>query len=339
MCNPPAQARSEIGLRTQMSDHEELDPHAGLDPHAAQVLALIRMAGRPAFETMTAPQARAMYRDSRAALSPEPPPVASVQDLVAPGPGGSIPIRLYRGIGTATENLPVLMFFHGGGWVIGDLDTHDVVCRRLANAAGCAVASVDYRLAPEHEFPAAVEDAVAATAWIAEAADTLGLDGTRLAVGGDSAGGNLAAVVALHARDHGGPALRLQLLIYPATEFAMTHPSHSTRGEGFLLTHSTMKWFRAAYLRRETDMADWRASPLRAESLAGLPPAYLITAGFDPLSDEGTEYGERLREAGVAVTHRHLPGQVHGFITMGRLIPAAGEAALEAGAALRAAFA
>jgi acetyl esterase len=230
------------------------------------------------------------------------------------------------------------MFFHGGGWVIGDLDTHDVVCRRLANAAKCAVVSVDYRLAPEHKFPAAVEDCVAATEWVAEQAAALGVDSARMAVGGDSAGGNLAAVVALHARDHGGPALRLQLLIYPATEFAMRHPSHTTRGEGFLLTHSTMKWFRDAYLRSDADMADWRASPLRAADVSRLPPAYILTAGFDPLSDEGAAYADRLSSAGVPVQHVHLPGQIHGFITMGKLIPAAGEAASAAGAALMKAF-
>jgi acetyl esterase len=311
---------------------------ARLDPHAEQVLALVRMAQRPAFETGTAAQARAMYREGRAAVSPEPPDVASVRDLTAPGPGGAIPMRLYRGAGTGDGPLAVLMFFHGGGWVIGDIDTHDVVCRRLANAAGCAVVSVDYRLAPEHKFPAAVEDCIAATLWVAAEAAALGLDGTRMALGGDSAGGNLAAVVALHARDNGGPALRLQLLIYPATEFAMSHPSHETRGEGYLLTHSTMKWFRNAYLRSDADIADWRASPLRAPDLSRLPPAYVITAGFDPLSDEGAAYADRLRAAGVAVHHAHLPGQIHGFMTMGKLIPAADGATTEAGKALQAAF-
>jgi acetyl esterase len=309
-----------------------------LDPHAAQVLALVRMARRPAFETVTAVEARAMYREGRVAVSPDPPDVAAVRDLTAPGPAGPIPLRLYRGAETGAAPLPVLMFFHGGGWVIGDLDTHDVVCRRLANAAGCAVVSVDYRLAPEHKFPAAVEDCIAATNWVAAEAASLGLDGTRLAVGGDSAGGNLTAVVALHARDHAGPALRMQLLIYPATEFAMNHPSHVVRGEGYLLTHSTMKWFSDAYLRSDADIADWRASPLRAPDLSALPPAYVITAGFDPLCDEGAAYAERLVAAGVRVNHVHLPGQIHGFITMGKLIPAAGEATLAAGAALRAAL-
>jgi acetyl esterase len=309
-----------------------------LDPNAAQVLAWIKMANRPAYETVTAPEARAMYREARAAVSPDPPDVDLVRDLLIPGPGGTIPARLYRGAGAGAGRLPVLMFFHGGGWVIGDLDTHDVVCRRLANAAGCAVVSVDYRLAPEHKFPAALEDCIAATSWVFAQAEDLGLDGTRMAVGGDSAGGNLAAVVALHARDHGGPALRLQVLIYPATEFTMRHPSHATRGEGFLLTHSTMVWFRDAYLRSPDDMADPRASPLRTTDLSRLPPAFLITAGFDPLCDEGREYGERLAAAGVAVQHLYLPGQIHGFMTLGKLIPAASHAAKAAGAALALAF-
>lgn len=309
-----------------------------LDPHAEQVLALVRMAQRPAFETVTAPQAREMYREGRAAVSPEPPHVASVRELSAPGPAGTIPLRLYRGADTADRPLPVLMFFHGGGWVIGDLDTHDVVCRRLANAAECAVVSVDYRLAPEHKFPAAVDDCIAATNWVAAEAGTLGLDSTRMAVGGDSAGGNLSAVVALHVRDNDGPELRLQLLIYPATDFAMSHPSHKIRGEGYLLTHATMKWFRDAYLRSDSDIADWRASPLRAPDLSRLPPAYVITAGFDPLCDEGITYANRLKAAGVLVQHAHLPGQIHGFITMGKLIPAADSATTEAGKALKAAF-
>jgi acetyl esterase len=279
-----------------------------------------------------------MYREGRTAVSPEPPDVASVRDLAAPGLGGPIPLRLYRGAGTGDGPLPVLMFFHGGGWVIGDLDTHDVVCRQLANFAGCAVVSVDYRLAPEHKFPAAVEDCIAATAWVAAEGDALGLDGARMAVGGDSAGGNLAAVVSLFARDHGVPALCMQLLIYPATDFGMQHGSYITRGEGYGLTHGTMKWFRDAYLRSDADTDDWRASPLRVKDLLGLPPAYIITAGFDPLSDEGVAYAERLAAAGVKVRHVHLPGQIHGFVNMGKLIPAAGEAMNRAGEALREAF-
>jgi len=262
--------------------------------------------------------------------------VAAVRDLTAPGPGGPIPLRLYRGLGTdPAAALPVLMFFHGGGWVIGDIDTHDAVCRWLANFGGCAVVSVDYRLAPEHKFPAALEDCLAATAFVVQEAGTLGIDASRLAVGGDSAGGNLAAVSCLHARDFGGPKICLQLLFYPATEFTMTHPSHQTRGEGYVLTHSLMVWFRDHYLRSPDDMADWRASPLRASDFSNLPPAFVVTAGFDPLSDEGEDYGRRLQAAGGTVTFRRLPGQIHGFMTMGRLIPDAEIVAREAGDILR----
>ncbi|MBV9785771.1 MAG: alpha/beta hydrolase [Acidisphaera sp.] len=315
------------------------------DPDAQAVLDLVRLAGRPPYETLSPAEARQLYRESRAVLSPDPPEVALVRALAAPGPGGSIPLRLYRGAGTpAGAALPALIFFHGGGWVIGDLDTHDGVCRRLANEAGCAVVAVDYRLGPEHKFPAAVEDAMAATVWVAEQAGALDIDATRLAVGGDSAGGNLAAVVCLMARDRAGsslqpPPLRLQLLIYPALDFAMAHPSHTTYGEGHLLTASSIRWFRDQYLRSPADIADWRASPLRAPDLSRLPPAYVITAGCDPLCDEGAEYAQRLERAGNAVAHVRLSGQIHGFITMGRLIAAAGTATADAAAALREAFA
>jgi len=311
-----------------------------LDPGAQRVLDLIREAGRPPYETLPPSEARALYRKGRVLLQPEPPPVALVRDLTAPAPHGTIPLRLYRGAGTAPERaLPALVFFHGGGWVIGDLDTHDGVCRQLANVAGCAVVAVDYRLAPEHKFPAAVEDCIGATDWIAANAGALGIDPTRLAVGGDSAGGNLAAVVSLTARDRGGPSLRFQLLIYPAVDMAMDHESHRRFIADLPLTHTTAVWFRDLYLRSAADRPDWRASPLRAPDLRALPPAYVVTVGFDPLCAEGEDYADRLRAAGVPVTYRHLPGQIHGFITMGKLIPAAGGALDEAGAALALAFA
>jgi len=219
--------------------------------------------------------------------------------------------------------------------VIGNLDSHDVVCRKLADEGQLVVISVDYRLAPEHKFPAAVDDAVAATTWLAGHAGQLGIDASRLMVGGDSAGGNLAAVVAISARDN-GPALAGQVLIYPAVDFAMKHPSHSEPETSVLLTHSVIKWFSAHYLNSVADGNDWRASPARVTSLAGLPPAYVLTAGADPLRDEGVEYAEHLRQAGVAVTYRHFPGQFHGFFTMGKLLPQANVAASDIGAWLRA---
>jgi acetyl esterase len=220
--------------------------------------------------------------------------------------------------------------------VIGDLDSHDVVCRKLALEGELVVLSVDYRLAPEHKFPAAVDDAIAATKWIAENAKQLGVDAARLMVGGDSAGGNLAAVVAIAARDGNGPAIAGQVLIYPATDFTMAHPSHSERETSILLTHSAIRWFRDHYLNGGADVGDWRASPARAKTLIGLPPAYVLTAGADPLRDEGDEYAERLKQAGVAVTYRNFPGQFHGFFTMGKLLQQANIAASEIGAWLKA---
>ena len=257
--------------------------------------------------------------------------------LSIPAPHGSIPARIYTPKNPRKTGglAPVLVFFHGGGWVIGDLDSHDVVCRKLADEGRLIVISVDYRLAPEHKFPAAVDDAIAATKWIADNAKQLGIDASRLSVGGDSAGGNLAAVVAIAARDGNGPAIAGQVLIYPATDFAMTHPSHSEPETSILLTHSVIKWFKDHYLG-DADINDWRASPARATTLQGLPPAYVLTAGADPLRDEGDEYAERLKQAGVAVTYRHFPGQFHGFFTMGKLLQQANVAASEIGAWLRA---
>jgi acetyl esterase len=221
---------------------------------------------------------------------------------------------------------PCLVFFHGGGWVIGNLDSHDVVCRYLARDAEMIVIAVDYRLAPEHKFPAAIDDAVAATRWIADNAVQLNVDATSISVGGDSAGGNLAAIVAIDARDNDGPPIAGQMLIYPATDFAMTHPSHGEPETDCLLTEATIRWFAAHYLNGRDDVDDWRASPARIASLKGLPPAYVLTAGADPLRDEGDEYAARLSEAGVAVTHKTYPGQFHGFITMGKILPKANEA-------------
>jgi acetyl esterase len=210
-----------------------------------------------------------------------------------------------------------------------------VVCRKLADEGELLVIAVDYRLAPEHKFPAAVDDAIAATKWIALNARQLGIDASRLTVGGDSAGGNLATVVAITARDSDGPAIAGQVLIYPATDFAMTHPSHSEPETSILLTHSVIRWFRDHYLNGATDVHDWRASPARATTLTGLPPAYVLTVGADPLRDEGDEYAQRLKDAGVAVTHRTFPGQFHGFFTMGKLLQQANVAAGEIGAWLK----
>ncbi len=308
-----------------------------IDWGAQQVLDLIRNSGRPPYDTLTPPEAREVSRNARAVLQPDPPDVAEVRQASARTAHGPIPLRVYRGLGTA-PNTPLagLVYFHGGGWVIGDLDTHDTLCRQIANAAGCAVISVDYRLGPEQKFPAAVEDAITATEWVAKHAADFGVDPARLAVGGDSAGGNLAAVVALHARDHAGPPIALQVLIYPGTDMSLRHRSHRRYGEGLFLTRSMIVWFRDHYLRTPADREDWRASPLLALDFAGLPPAIVITAGLDPLVDEGEDYARKLIGAGVPVAVRRFPGQIHGFITMGRLIVEANAAIEEIALAIRA---
>jgi acetyl esterase len=259
-----------------------------------------------------------------------------VVNRTVPGPGGAIPVRIY--IPQAPQPLPALVYFHGGGWVRGSLQTHDVLCRMLANAAACAVVSVDYRMAPEHRFPAAVEDAEAVTRWVAEHGREIGVDPSRLAVGGDSAGGNLAAAVALSLRDAGGPTLSFQVLIYPVTDFNFDTPSYVDNGEGYLLTRGAMQFYWRAYLADEVHGQDQRASPLRARSHADLPPALVITAEFDPLRDEGRAYAERLRGAGTSVELREYPGVIHGFFGSPGILDIARQAILDAAADLRAAF-
>jgi acetyl esterase len=308
-----------------------------LDPDAAAVYKAFQEAGRPAYETLTATEARAYYAQARFATNPDAPELARVAALSIPAPHRTIPARIYVPKQPRLQNglSPALVFFHGGGWVIGDLDSHDVVCRQLAVSGALIVISVDYRLAPEHKFPAAADDAIAATKWIAANARELGIDAARLSIGGDSAGGNLTAVVALAARDGNGPKIAGQVLIYPATDFAMTHGSHSEPETSVLLTHSVIRWFRDHYLNGAADIHDWRASPARATHLNGLPPAYVLTAGADPLRDEGDEYAARLKQAGVPVTTKHYPGQFHGFFTMGKLLQQANVAVSEIGAWLK----
>ena len=243
-----------------------------LDPDAAAIYKAFQEAGRPAYETLTAPEAREYYRNARVVMNPEPPALESNKPLSIPAPHGAIPARIYTPKTLRKNNglAPCLVFFHGGGWVIGDLDTHEVACQKLAHEGELIVISVDYRLAPEHKFPAAVDDAITATKWVAANANQLGIDATHLLVGGDSAGGNLAAVVALAARDGDGPKLAGQVLIYPATDFAMKHPSHSEPETSILLTHSVIKWFCNHYLNGAADIDHWKASPARAKTLAGL---------------------------------------------------------------------
>ncbi len=304
-----------------------------LDPDAAAVFKAFQEAGRPPYESASPAEARELYLKGRLVTNPDPPELKSVQPLTIPSPDSGIPARVYtpKTLRQSGGRSPCLVFFHGGGWVIGDLDSHDVVCRKLAHEGELIVIAVDYRLSPEAKFPAAVNDAIAATAWIAANAKQFGIDASRISVGGDSAGGNLAAVVAIHARDHNGPELAGQVLIYPGTDFRMTHPSHSEPETSILLTHSVIRWFKDHYLNGAEDIEDWRASPARIENLAGLPPAYVLTAGADPLRDEGDEFAKRLAEAGVPVKYRTFPGQFHGFFTMGKLLPQANVAAQEIG--------
>jgi acetyl esterase len=307
-----------------------------LDPQARAVIELVAESGRPAYHTLTPKDARQLFLETRPASTPTPPEIGSVRDVVADGRPAAIPLRVYRPAGVAeSTRLPAYVYFHGGGWVIGSVETHDVLCRQLTAASGATVVSVDYRLAPEHKFPAAADDAWAATGWIVDHASDLGLDAGRLAVGGDSAGGNLAAVVALMARDAGGPAIRQQVLIYPVTDVLRETRSYEDFAEGYLLTRDSMRWFIAHYLRSRDDARDWRVSPLRAPSLAGLPPALVVTAGNDPLRDEGEQYAGRLRDAGVVVDYVCYGGMIHGFAGMGRLLDAAHRAVALVGGSLR----
>jgi acetyl esterase len=302
------------------------------------LIELAELAGVGSFMGGLRPEeARAQSRRDAAATTAQPPiPMARVEALTVPGQAGPIPARIYVPGGlVAGAAAPLVVYFHGGGWVIGDLDTHDGVCRFLAAAAGTAVLSVGYRLAPEHPFPAAVEDAWAGFAWALANAAALGIDPARIAVGGDSAGGNLAAVVSLLAKAGGGPMPAMQLLIYPPADAAAELPSRKLFREGFLLTKEDMDTFQRHYLPPGTDAADPRASILLAPELAGLPPAYVATAGFDPLRDEGEAYALRMREAGVRVALRRHPGLIHSFANLTAVSRSSRGAMLEVAGALR----
>jgi len=281
-----------------------------LDPQLQTLIEQMQATNQPSLSDLEVTEARALV-EQMATLVSDRKEVAEVKDLVIPGPAVEIPARIYRpGDGT----LPGLVWFHGGGWVLGSLESTDPLCRSLAAQAGCLVISVDYRLAPEHRFPAAVEDAYAATRWVAEHGPELGLDPTRLAVGGDSAGGNLAAVVALQARE-AGPRLSYQLLVYPATDLRGWYPSYEENW-GYFLTERDMRWFEGNYLNADSEKDDPRVSPLHASSHVGLPPALIVTAEYDPLRDQGEAYGEKLRADGVPVEVRRYQGMIHAFLGM-----------------------
>jgi len=290
-----------------------------LDPAVQMLLDQLAQAGGPTLREAGVEQGRAMLQ-TLASMDAEPPAIARVEPLTL---AGSISARLYAA--STDTPLPILVWYHGGGFVIGDLDTADRTCRTLAAKTGALVISVDYSLAPEHPFPAGPDDCIAALRWVIDNAESLGGDPSRVAIGGDSAGGNLTAVTAIQARDEGIP-LRFQLLVYPVTDCTMTSSSYTANAEGYLLTADAMDWFIDLYLSGHADAKDPRVSPLYADDLRGLAPALVITAEFDPLRDEGEAYAERLKEAGNNVTTRRFDGQIHGFFAMGAVIPTANEA-------------
>jgi acetyl esterase len=305
-----------------------------LDPEVRAVLAAMEEQGGPPLESLPPATARELAGESLKAVSGEPEQVGRVENLQVPGPGGPIPIRVYTP--ETGGSRPGLVYFHGGGWVVGNLDTHDGVCRALARRSGAVVVSVVYRLAPEHKFPAAVDDSYAATVWVAENAASLGIDPGRIAVGGDSAGGTLSTVIARKCRDHGGPALALQVLIYPVANMqSFDTGSHREFADGYYLTAPLMEWFRALYLGHPEDGAHIDTSPLFTPDLRGLPPAIVITAECDILRDEGEAYAKRLQEAGVPVTYTLYKGMIHPFFSMPGVLTQARKAIDQVAAAVR----
>jgi acetyl esterase len=295
-----------------------------LHPQIVKTIEAMRRAGLSPIETLSPDEARRQMEDTARSRKAEALPVGRVEEHEIPGPAGKIRVRLYwperSGLQAGAPGagaLPAIAYYHGGGHVIGSLDTHDLIARNLCHGAAALVVSVDYRMGPEHRFPAAVEDSFAALEWLHANAAGLGADPERLGVHGDSAGGNLAAVVALLARDRGGPRLRLQSLVYPVADYTLSAPSYQTFAEGYgLLTRAAMQWFQRHYLRRPEDAEDWRASPIRAPSLAGVAPAIIVTAECDVLHDDGASYAEALRRAGVPVDYREYPGMIHAFFGM-----------------------
>jgi acetyl esterase len=286
-----------------------------LHPQIENVLEAMKKAGLRPIEAMTPAEARAQMEETARSRKAEPLPVARIEERMIAGPAGPIRLRLYWP--EASGSIPAIAYYHGGGHVIGSLDTHDPIARNLCAGAAALVVSVDYRMGPEDKFPAAVEDCFAALRWLHGNAASLGADPGRLGVHGDSAGANLAAVMALMARDPGNPPLRLQSLVYPVADYTLSSPSYATFAEGYgLLTRAAMVWFQQHYLRSLEDAEDWRASPIKAANLAGLAPAIVVTAECDVLHDDGERYAAALRHAGVAVEYREYPGMIHGFFGM-----------------------
>lgn len=306
-----------------------------LDPLLKALLDQMAAQPAPPMWEMDPAMAREAFVAMMDIVGPKEAPIGKVENLTMPGPGGEIALRSYTPVAAGSEALPTLIFFHGGGWVIGDLETHDGLCRILANEAGVRVIAVEYRCAPEHKFPAAIDDAIAAVNWVEANAIALGVDANRIAVGGDSAGGGLAAVVAQVAKQKGGPKLVYQMLFFPVTHVGADTVSLREFAEGYFLERATLLWFYAHYLPDDADRADSRISPLNAKDVRGLPPAYVMLAGFDPLHDEGLAYARKLRDAGVAVTVADYPDMVHDFIYMQAVLPQAQRALHTAAAALK----
>jgi acetyl esterase len=303
-------------------------------PQIEAALAALAEANLPTIESLTPERAREMFNAMSRARGGTPAPIAKAEDRAIPGPAGDVPVRIYWPNEEGVR--PALVYFHGGGHVIGNLDTHDTIARNLCGGSELVVVAVDYRLAPEHKFPAAVDDAWAAYTWVRTQGAALGIDTSRLAVGGDSAGANLAAVVAIMARDAGHANIALQVLIYPVTDYHLSGASYRRFGQGYgVLTSDVMAWFRKHYLGHPGDADDWRASPIRARSLARLPPAVIIAAECDVLRDEGAAYAEALRAAGTAVDRREYAGMIHGFFGMTPVVDDAVRAQADVASALK----
>lgn len=310
-----------------------------LHPQVVQALEAMAKLDLKPIESMTPPEAREQMEATARSRKAEPLAVARVENRDIPGPAGPIPVRLYWPNGSAGRPLPAIAYYHGGGHVIGSLDTHDLIARNLCALAESLVVSVDYRMGPEHRFPAAVDDSFAALKWLHASAAELGADPARIGVHGDSAGGNLAAVVALLARDAGGPRLALQSLVYPVADYGMGTESYKTFAEGYgMLTRGAMEWFRGHYLRTPADAEDWRASPLKADSFEGAAPAIVITAECDVLHDDGHDYAAALRAAGVPVEYREYEGMIHAFFGMVPILDDAMNAQRAVAAAFKKAF-
>lgn len=308
-----------------------------INPKITALLQDMARQGAPPVQTLAPTAARQTRNPILQHLSGSPEPVSKVEDRSIPGPGGDLPIRIYTPEGSGP--FPALIFFHGGGYVIGNLDTHDNPCRALANKTPCVVVSVDYRLAPEHKFPAAVEDAYAATQWVATNAGLIGADPDRIAVAGDSAGGNLATVVSMIAENKGGPSLKYQILVYPITDLSnVDTESYHEHGAGYLLTRDGMIYYRDHYIAHANERKDPYASPLLAEDLSGLPPTLLIAAEFDVLKDEGKAYADRLKQAGVPVTYSLYEDMIHAFFNLGGVTGRAHDAIDEAALVLQGVF-